>query len=72
MSKVKLDKQTLVTYLSTKGAEYQVPQSLKDSPSVSHIIRTLYSDGWSKWQIHKVTGILYQHVRNVLEKSIKK
>jgi antitoxin (DNA-binding transcriptional repressor) of toxin-antitoxin stability system len=32
-------------------------------------IRALSAEGWRRAEISKVTGILYQHVRNVLESS---
>jgi len=50
----------------TKTKTYLVPTKYGELSSVSAIIRAMTADGYSRWQIHKVTGILYQHVRNVL------
>ena len=61
----------LVELTTSKGNIYQVPSEYKDL-SISQIIRNLTKDGWSKWEIHKVTGIRYQHVRNVLISPLKK
>ncbi len=71
MSRVqKYAKSEMVTVTSVRGSEYQIPKELKDL-SISQIIRALTSDGWSRAQISKVTGIRYQHVRNVLLNPIK-
>ncbi len=50
----------------TKKKVYQVPEKYAKLPSISAIIRAMAKDGHSRWDIHKQTGILYQHVRNVL------
>ena len=57
----------LVERRSPRGDKtYRLPERLADRP-VSESIRHLESEGWSRAEISKVTGILYQHVRNVLE-----
>ncbi len=53
------------TYTTKLGKVYQVPVPYKDL-TVSQIIRNMVSDGYTKYQIHKVTEIRYQHIRNVL------
>ncbi len=50
----------------TKTKVYQVPKKYAELPSISAIIRAMAKDGYTRWGIHKQTGILYQHVRNVL------
>ncbi len=66
-----LDQESLVEIVTKSGNCYFVPQSIS-TLSISGIIRSLTADGWSRWQIHKVTKIRYQHVRNVLEAPLKK
>ncbi len=51
---------------ATKTKSYQIRTKYKDLTSVSSIIRQMDKDGMSRWNIHKDTGIRYQHVRNVL------
>lgn len=59
----------LVARPSPRGDKtYRLPERLVDRP-VSEIIRGLAGEGWSRAEISRVTGILYQHVRNVLEGS---
>ena len=50
----------------TKTKEYQIRTKYQNLTSVSAIIRKMKDDGFSRWSIHKDSGILYQHVRNVL------
>ena len=50
----------------TKTKTYNVRKKYSDLSSVSAIIRAMEKDGFSRWEIHKDTGIRYQHVRNVL------
>ena len=45
---------------------YRLPERLVGRP-ISECIRSLAAEGWSRAEISNVTGILYQHVRNVLE-----
>ncbi len=52
--------------VKTKTKVYNVREKYADLPSVSAIIRAMAKDGFSRWDIHKDTGIRYQHVRNVL------
>lgn len=49
----------------TKTKVYQVPTKYAELPSISAIIRSMRKDGFSRWEVHKLTGIRYQHVRNV-------
>ena len=49
----------------TKTKVYNVPKKYAELPSISAIIRAMLSDGYTRWAVHKTTGILYQHVRNV-------
>ena len=70
-TKRQYDSESLVEMVTAKGSRYQVPESLK-AFTVSAIIRSLTADGWSRWEIHKVTKIRYQHVRNVLEQPLAK
>ncbi len=51
--------------IKTKTNSYQVPEKYGELPSVSAVIRAMLADGFDRWQVHKVTGIRYQHVRNV-------
>ena len=64
-------KVNFVEITSPKGKTYNVPEEYKDF-SISQIIRNLISDGYTKYQISKVTNIRYQHVRNVLLTPLKK
>jgi hypothetical protein len=52
--------------VKTKTKVYNVREKYAGLPSVSAIIRAMDKDGFSRWDIHKDTGIRYQHVRNVL------
>ncbi len=56
----------------TKTKVYQVREKYSELPSVSSIIRMMEKDGFSRWEIHKDTGIRYQHVRNVLITPLSK
>lgn len=57
----------LVEKRSPRGDKlYRLPERFADRP-VSECIRGLATEGWSRSEISNVTGILYQHVRNVLE-----
>lgn len=57
----------LVERPSPRGDKvYRLPERLAGRP-VSECIRSLAAEGWSRAEISNVTGILYQHVRNVLE-----
>ena len=62
----------LVDFTTAKGSTYHFPRKYHPVVSVSAVIRALTADGWSKWQIHKVTDLRYQHVRNVLTAPTKK
>ena len=53
------------TEIRTKTKVYQVPTKYGELSSVSAIIRAMRKDGFSRWAVHKLTGIRYQHVRNV-------
>ena len=55
----------------TSKNSYQVPEHLA-TLSVSAIIRAMLNDGWSRYDLSKVTGIRYQHVRNVAITPLKK
>ena len=52
--------------VKTKTKVYNVRKKYAGLSSVSAIIRAMDKDGFSRWEIHKDTGIRYQHVRNVL------
>jgi prevent-host-death family protein len=57
----------LIEKRSPRGDKlYRLPERFADRP-VSECIRGLSAEGWSRSEISNVTGILYQHVRNVLE-----
>jgi antitoxin (DNA-binding transcriptional repressor) of toxin-antitoxin stability system len=59
----------LVEVRSPRGSTtYRLPERYA-AFQISDCIRTLSSEGWSRAEISKETGILYQHVRNVLESS---
>ncbi len=59
----------LVEKPSPRGnTTYRLPERYAAS-QISDCIRALSSEGWARAEISKVTGILYQHVRNVLESS---
>ena len=64
----------LVQVPRPKGGDepYMFPRKYATGMSVSAVIRALVSDGWTQWQIHKITGLRYQHVRNVLTSPTKK
>lgn len=53
---------------SPGGHSYWLPDTFAEL-SISECIRRLAADGWERWEIHQVTGIRYQHVRNVLEQK---
>lgn len=56
----------LIEKRSPRGDKlYRLPERFADRP-VSECIRELSAEGWSRSEISNVTGILYQHVRNVL------
>jgi antitoxin (DNA-binding transcriptional repressor) of toxin-antitoxin stability system len=62
--------QRLVQRRSPRGDKtYRLPEQLAERP-ISESIRQLASEGWSRSEISNVTGILYQHVRNVLEGQV--
>jgi hypothetical protein len=48
------------------GKTYRLPERYVGRP-ISECIRGLNAEGWRRAEISSVTGILYQHVRNVLE-----
>jgi len=48
------------------GKAYRLPEAYRDL-NISECIRRLRSEGWDRSEISRVTGIRYQHVRNVLE-----
>ncbi len=59
----------LVEVLGPRGDRvYRLPEDYAGRP-ISECIRALSAEGWRRAEISKVTGILYQHVRNVLESS---
>ena len=61
------DKKTVEYFtFSTKSNQYQIRTKYQDLTSISSIIRAMSKDGMSRWNIHKDSGIRYQHVRNVL------
>ena len=62
----------LFTVTTAKGNTYTFPGKYKDLTSVSARIRAMIQDGYTKWQVHKVTGIRYQMVRNILIQPTKK
>lgn len=53
------------TEMRTKAHTYQVPEKYGELSSVSAVIRAMRKDGFTRWDVHKLTGIRYQHVRNV-------
>ncbi len=61
----KMSKSEKFVEVKTKKHTYNVPEKYAQLSSVSAIIRAMLADGFSRWQVHKQTGILYQHVRNV-------
>jgi len=52
------DKTKYVEY-KTKAHTYNVPEKYAQLSSVSAVIRAMTKDGWSRWQIHKSTGIRF-------------
>ncbi len=52
--------------VNTKTHTYQIPEPYGQLGSISAIIRKMEKDGFSRWETHKITGIRYQHIRNVL------
>jgi hypothetical protein len=58
----------LVPVTSPQGKAYWLPQAYAQMP-ISECIRRLWREQWSKAQISRHTGILYQHVRNVVEQD---
>ncbi len=59
----------LVEKRSPRGhTVYRVPETLAGL-SISDIVRAVDREGWSRAEISEVTGIRYQHVRNVLEQD---
>ncbi len=60
------DKKVEYFTFTTKTKSYQIRTEYQNLTSVSSIIRKMTIDGFSRWSIHKDTGIRYQHVRNVL------
>ena len=62
-----MTKSTTTFDLTTpKGNTYTFPIKNKNHTSVSSIIRSMIKDGYTKWEIHKTTGIRYQMIRNIL------
>lgn len=53
---------------SPGGHSYWLPDDFAEL-SISECIRRLAAEGWKRWEIHQITGIRYQHVRNVLEQK---
>jgi len=52
---------------------YQVPAKYGALPNISSVIRAMAADGLSRSEITKqVPGLLYQHVRNVLNTPVAK
>jgi antitoxin (DNA-binding transcriptional repressor) of toxin-antitoxin stability system len=43
-----------------------LPEQFAERP-ISDVVRALSREGWNRAEISRVTGILYQHVRNILE-----
>ncbi len=66
MTQTSTDKTVKYVDYKTKAHTYTIPEKYAELSSVSAIIRAMTTDGYSRWQIHKVTTIRYQHVRNVL------
>lgn len=65
-----MSKDTSTFQLTTsKGNTYTIPTKYKELTSVSQIIRSMIKDGYTKWEIHKVTQIRYQMIRNILLQS---
>lgn len=60
------DKSGKFVVIRTKTHEYNVPTKYGELSSVSEVIRGMIKDGYTRWEVHKLTGIRYQHVRNVL------
>ncbi|HMR30179.1 MAG TPA: hypothetical protein PKA33_09220 [Amaricoccus sp.] len=59
----------LVEKRSPRGhTVYRVPEALAHL-SISDIVRAVDREGWARSEISEVTGIRYQHVRNVLEQG---
>ncbi len=58
--------------VTTKTKKYSVRAKYSNLSSISAIIRAMDKDGFSRWEIHKDTGIRYQHVRNVLVTPLTK
>lgn len=53
------------------GKSYRLPERYARG-SVRQCIYSLADEGWTRAEISRVTGILYQHVRNVLEARPRK
>jgi hypothetical protein len=58
----------LVDVVSPQGLVYRLPSTYR-TLKISETIRKLREEGWSRAEISRVTGIRYQHVRNVLEQQ---
>ena len=67
-----MSKKTEYVEYKTKTKTYNIRKKYAELTSVSSIIRQMTKDGFSRWEIHKDTGILYQHVRNVLITPLSK
>lgn len=60
----------LVERRSPRGhAVYRVPERYAGA-SISDVVRALGREGWTRAEINRVTGIRYQHVRNVLAEMV--
>ena len=63
---------SLFTYTTVNGKDYTFPTKYKSLPTVSSIIRSMIKDGYTKYQISKISGVRYQMVRNILLNSNQK
>jgi hypothetical protein len=57
-----------IEHISPKGYVYNMPEHLTGL-SISAQLRQMSADGYSKWAIHKATGIRYQMVANILDST---
>ena len=68
-----MSKPTTTFQLTTqKGNTYTFPIKYQGQTNVSQIIRSMIKDGYTKWEVHKVTNIRYQMIRNILIQPTKK
>ena len=53
-------------HTTAKGAVYNLPKKYEGTSVSQTVVNLLTRDGYSAWDIHKLTGIRFQMVRNIL------